>query len=199
MFKVLLPILLILVSIGGFIFFVSPLSAEVTELRKDVSAYNQALTNSKSLEYARDQLKEKSNSINTTDVSRLEKLLPDGVDNIKLILEIEENVARPYGMILKDVRYSIEKESEVDSSVVQGGNINVANLKKDYGEWGLEFSVEGTYNNFISFLRDLEKNLRIIDVVSIQFSSSALNQNSKNNIEDIYKFAFKVKTYWLKK
>lgn len=199
MFKVLLPILLILVSIGGFVFFVSPLSAEVTELRKDVSAYNQALTNSKSLEYARDQLKEKSNSINTTDVSRLEKLLPDGVDNIKLILEIEENVARPYGMILKDVRYSIEKESEVDSSVVQGGNINVANLKKDYGEWGLEFSVEGTYNNFISFLRDLEKNLRIIDVVSIQFSSSALNQNSKNNIEDIYKFAFKVKTYWLKK
>ena len=52
------------------------------------------------------------------------------------------------------------------------------------------------YNNFINFTRDLESNLRIVDISSIEFlsSTSVLSGSSP----DSYKYNFKVKTYWLK-
>jgi hypothetical protein len=49
-------------------------------------------------------LTQKYSTIDPVNLDKLTKLLPDNVDNIRLILEIEK-IASPYGMILKDVKY----------------------------------------------------------------------------------------------
>ncbi len=195
MFRVATPLILIGISIAGFLMFVNPMYKEVSLLKTEINSYNEALNNSNVLDNERDKLTKKFNSIDPADLDKLQKLLPDNVDNIRLILEIEK-LASPYGMVLKDVRYDTEKKDDsTKTGVLQAGQ-GISNLgNADYGVWTLEFSTEGSYKNFLNFTRDLENNLRIVDVSSIQFSS--INDTVKNTSET-YKYAFKIKTYWMK-
>lgn len=194
MFRIITPLILIGISVVGFVSLVGPLYQDINDLRVTVSSYNQALDNSKSLENERDKLTKKFNSINLEDLDRVKKLLPDNVDNIRLILEIEK-IASPYGMVLRDVRYNVEKEEDKKTTNVQGGAVAKPG-NKDYGVWNLEFSTEGSYTNFLNFTRDLESNLRIVDIASIQFASNA--PQIKGSTNESYKYAFKIKTYWMK-
>jgi Tfp pilus assembly protein PilO len=193
MFRFIIPIFLIGISIGGFFTFVRPAYDEVVVLKSQVSAYNDALNNSKSLEQERDKLVTKLNNISPANRDKIQKMLPDGVDNIRLILEIEK-IASIYGMALKDVRYEDEQKAEEEGiQVIEAGTV-LGDLNKEYGVWNLEFSVEGPYTNFINFTRDMEKNLRLVDVSSVEFSSLT----SSRSASDSYNYTFKIKTYWLK-
>src|SRR3989344_7929444 len=99
------PIILIAISITAFFVFTSPMYEQVGELRAQAGSYNEALSNSKALENERDKLTAKFNSINPENLAKLEKFLPENVDNIRLILEVEQ-LALPYGMPLNDIKYS---------------------------------------------------------------------------------------------
>ena len=158
------------------------------------------------LENERDKLTAKYNSINPEDLIKLQKLLPENIDNIRLILEIEQ-VASPYGMTLKDVKYdtpmkkvTTDPSKSLPAGDIQGGAVDPA-LQKDYGIWNLEFSTMGTYNNFLHFSRDLQSNLRIVDIVAVQFSSTDTRVAplvGKLSSDEVYKYSFKIKTYLLK-
>src|ERR1035437_1839059 len=100
MFKYILPIILIGVAVAGFFILADPLYQGVSLKRTQIASYNEALNNSKALEAERDKLTQKYNSFDPDNLAKLQKLLPDNVDNIRLILEIEK-IASPYGMVLK--------------------------------------------------------------------------------------------------
>lgn len=214
MLKFFTPIILVSIAIGGFFMFTKPIYEEINVLKAEVADYSEALDNSKSLDAEKDELVKKYNAIDTDDLNKLEKLLPDGVDNIKLILEIEK-LAAPYGMVLRDIKYDVKSSNKELSK--ETGTQNERELiseedglssgdNKDYGTWDLSFSVQGSYFNFLNFVRSLEKNLRIVDIASIDFSSESIEDKSLNskqntntlNASNIYKYNFKIKTYWLK-
>ena len=216
-----------MIGISAAVFFVftkpiyysdSPTSPGIAALQAKMDSFNEALDNSHTLEKQRDALTVKKNAIDPNDLAKLSKLLPENIDNIRLILEIEK-IAEPYGMILKDVQYSntpavttaasgtakgiVPAASAITGSnpagIVQKGGSAQA-LSKDYGVWDLSFSTTGTYNNFLNFTRDIENNLRIVDISSIKFSSSAgSSSGSSSTLPESYKYDFKIKTYWLKK
>ena len=182
--------------------YTKPILSDISNIKNEVTSYNEALDNAKALENERDKLTKKYNAIDTDNLTKLEKLLPDNVDNIRLILEIEK-LASPYAMILKDVKYDSTLANKQDSSA-PAGTLSQAPTQavaenKEYGDWILEFSTEGTYTNFINFTKDIESNLRIVDISSVVFSSDTggvvLNKPQMN---DSYKYTFKIKTYWLK-
>src|SRR3989344_4652577 len=82
-----------------------------------------------------------------------------------------------------------KKTTPETAGVVQGGTpTTTQSLRKDYGVWDLEFSTTGTYNNFLNFIKDLESNLRIVDISSIQFSSD--NTSAGSNSVEAYKYDF---------
>lgn len=200
-----MPIIFIGISVAVFFVSFNPMYNDIGELRTQAASYDQALGNSKALENERDKLTAKDNSINLDNKIKLQKLLPDNIDNIRLILEIEK-IALPYGMTLKDVKYNATTEdtssatSGMTGAVQGGGAVQQVKQVKDYGVWDLEFSTAGTYNNFLNFTRDLESNLRIVDVSSVQFSSNTGSTSSSSNSSSLesYKYDFKIKTYWLK-
>ncbi|MES2416471.1 MAG: hypothetical protein V4504_02115 [Patescibacteria group bacterium] len=196
-----LPIILIGVAVAGFFMFLSPAYNHIQELRVQSDSYDQALSNSKALEQERDKLVTKYNAMSKEDLDKLAVLLPDSVDNIRLILEIEK-IASPYNMSLRDVKYSSEDDKTKTTSGAKIVDKNAAS-RREYGSWDLQFSTQGSYANFNRFIGDLEKNLRIVDVASIEFSSEggvtqglALSQNQSQS--DNYKYTVKIKTYWLK-
>lgn len=196
-----MPVVLIGVAIAVFLMFTNPIYSEISTLKAKAQTFDEALNNSKALENERDVLTAKYNAINPDDLMKLQKLLPENVDNIRLILEIEQ-IASPYGMVLKDVRYDTTETttpSATGASVVQGGGA-IKQAPKDYGVFELSFSTTGSYNNFINFTKNLESNLRIVDIGTITFSSDVptVGANQKTAPSDVYTYNFKIKTYWLK-
>jgi hypothetical protein len=104
-------------------------------------------------------------------------------------------------MILKDVQYNTTDQNNATQSApnaAQGGVAPTADT--NYGTWNLQFSTEGTYSNFLSFVQDLEKNLRIVDISSIEFSSDTGTGGvgMSTSSPDTYTYTFKIETYWLK-
>jgi Tfp pilus assembly protein PilO len=194
------PIFLIGIAVAFFFMVTNPLYNSISA-SKDVSAsYSQALDTSKELQNERDQLTAQYNNIDPVNLTKLQTLLPDNVNSIRLILEIGQ-IASPYGMSISNVKYDAAAPSSTadTATVVQAGSTGDTQ-SNDYGTFDLEFSTSGTYDNFMNFTRDLESNLRIIDISSVSFSSDTAvgGANGKTTSPEIYNYDFKVKTYWLK-
>lgn len=211
MMRYIMPIILIGIAITFFFMVTNPLynndsttNPGVVQLESQVASYNNALSTSKTLESERDALTQKYNSIDPNNLAELQKLLPDNVNNVRLILEIEQ-IAAPFNMTLTNIKYDSNAASSATGTtaapVVQGGNATV-NSNQDYGTFNLEFSTSGTYDNFINFTKDLESNLRIVDISSISFSSDTSAGGGgvavKAGAPEVYTYDFKIQTYWLK-
>lgn len=180
MFKFATPLFLILLSGALFFMYVDPTYQTIGALREDMGQYNEALNKSKELREVRDQLLSKFNTFSLDDVNNLEKLLPDNVDNVRLIMEID-NMASQYGVVIRKV--------DINSSSVNSGQASLGLNVSDYDSMILDFVVEAPYNGFVKFLDNLTSSLRIVDVVSLSFQPS---------VSDFYKYSLSVKTYWLK-
>ncbi len=178
--KFLFPTILIILSLGLFIMYIDPVYKEVKELREVSAKYNEALSKSKELRQVRDQLLVTYNSFSQNDLERLTKLLPDHVDNVRLVMDIN-SIAAKYGAIIRDI--------QVDTSSGDSSPTNVAK-KDDYGSVNLGFSLMATYDDFMKFITDIKDSLRLVDITSVSFGV-------KDNIS-LYRFNVNIKTYWLK-
>lgn len=177
--RYLLPTILIATAIGMFFLLIDPLYKEIGALQQQAASFDAALAKSKELQTVRDDLLSKYNAFSTTDLDRLSRMLPDNVDNVRLIMDIN-NIAARYNMSLKNTKINIIDEAK---------NGALGPNRKKYGTVQLEFSVAGPYSVFLAFLEDLEKSLRIVDVAGLTFSSAS---------KDFYDYNVALQTYWLK-
>jgi len=204
MMRFVMPIILIGISVTLFFAYTNPINDKISANNTLIASYDEALGNSKTLKSQRDKLTQVYNGINPDNLVKLQKLLPDNVDNIRLILEIQQ-IASPYGMTLSNVKYDASDSNSSSPVVATGvgapvvaGGAGANKSSSDYGTFNLEFSTSATYDNFISFTKDLESNLRIVDISSISFSSENSSSAAKAGTPEVYKYDFKIKTYWLK-
>ncbi len=185
------------ISFGIFFAYTDPVYKDVKELRVQVASYDEALDNSKKLEEAKNALNQEYNTFTEDELERLRKLLPDNVDNIRLILEIE-SVAVRYGMTIQNVEFDVAKRDATGKEIEETSK-DLKETQKEYGVFDLSFSTEGTYPNFVAFLADVEKSLRIVDINQIDFTSPENNPvQGFGKPKDIYKYDISLRTYWLK-
>lgn len=192
-----------IIIISGVIFFtvVNPLYGEVSDLRTEVATYNIALDNSKQLQETRDQLVDTYKNIKQEDRDRLDHFLPNTANNIKFILEVER-IANLNGMSVKNIKFDTMKTSETKTTA--SGATTVVNTTDPasslpYGVFPIQFSTEGRYDTFVLFLKNLERNLRLVDVKSISFSvPPPPEKGAPFSDPNIYDYSLKIETYWLK-
>lgn len=177
----LLPIIFVLIALGLFFVYIDPTYQEIKVLRAQEGQYDSALTKSKELQATRDTLLGKYNTFASSDLERLTKLIPDNVDNVRLVLDLD-GIAATYGMSIRNVLVS-------GSGVERAQRGAVGPSASPYESVVLSFSVFSTYDDFIRFLEDLEQSLRIVDIISISFTAPE---------GDLYEFSVSVRTYWLK-
>lgn len=175
------PILLVALSVGAFMLYIDPTYTEVRVLQEDVAKHNEALDKANELRELRGALEDKRNGIDDTNVERLLKLLPNNLDSVRLVLDLDA-IAIKYGMRLANL--SIEEKLDTPTR----GELSAADTRK-YNEINIGFTVKGSYTNIRSFIRALESSLRLVDIESISFTEEA---------EGLYTFKIDLKTYWLK-
>lgn len=189
MIKTILSLIGLAAAAGIFFFFTQPQYDTIRALESEVDQYDQALERSSELQKIKQSLISRRNAFNLEDVNRLQKLLPDHVDNVRLVLDLD-NLAARHGMAIQNVVTS--NPVAVRSS---GGAIaDAAGTRQKYDSLTLQFRTQGTYENFVAFLRDLETSLRIVDLVDL----SLVQVPGSVAGEPLYRFELTIRTYWLK-
>ena len=181
--KSLMPLLLIVLSIGLFYTFISPHYENVQMLSTQANQYEDALKKSEELRVVRDNLLTEYNSLPRADIDRLMRIVPDSLDGVKLVADIDA-VAGRHGITVSEVKIS------EDTSSNPQGIVDVADAKP-YLSTSIAFKFTSTYSNLTKFLGDLEKSLQVVDVKSLSFTSG----KSKN---DLYTYDIAIQTYNLK-
>lgn len=184
MIRLTIPILFIILSVGLFFMYIDPMYTDIKATIIEEEKFDQALDKSKELKEVRDALLSKYNTFSTSDLDRLEKLLPDNVDNVRLVLDID-HIASTYGMRIKNVNISVGDDKQEGI---------IGQVDKLYESVLLSFSITSSYDTLKQFIKDLEKSLRIVDVVDISLTSS----KAVENINNLYEYNIGLNTYWLK-
>jgi Tfp pilus assembly protein PilO len=183
---------LVLIVAAGAVFFLytQPTFDGLQAARAQSDEYDQALQKAAELDQLKQQLLARYNAFNPADLSRLQTMLPDSVDNIRLILDLD-NMAETHGMALQNVVVNTPQSTPVGAigAVSSGGS--------KYGSLTLQFTTHGTYTQFKQFLSDLEKSLRVVDLVSLGIQPSAPTDATKGS-EPAYGYDMSIRTYWLK-
>ncbi|NDB59043.1 hypothetical protein EB001_11380 [bacterium] len=189
--KNLTPLILIVLAVGIYFTFTRAKIDELQAIRQVNAQYEQALKNSEKLVKVRDTVRDNYNKISQDDQERLEKILPDNVDNVRLIIDVS-GVAARHELVMKNVKTTTPKDASepvVDTAMGQGGMGAPAPSQSTYSTVTLNFSVSSNYQNFLNFLKDIEASLRIIEVSKITIKSSDTG---------IYDYNVEIKTFWLK-
>lgn len=180
--------------IALFFFYTKPAYDGTLTAREAIAEYDRALQKAAELQHLKQQLLNRYNALDPAQIDRLHKLLPDHVDNVRLVLDLD-NIAVQYGLALENV--IIDQADAGDENVkVIGGAV----ARTDYDSLTMRFSTNGTYPNFVSFMKSLETSLRIVDLVSLSLETTGLTQPAigGNPPEPVYRFSITLRTYWLK-
>ncbi len=196
-----IPIIFICASIGAVFFYVKPLYSETMSMHADLASYNKALDNSKNLQKTRDNLISDYKAITLKDKDRINRFLPNTVNNIQLILEIQQ-IASKHGLSIQNINFkppvSDSAPLKVDEKPVKTAKSAKPKEVILFGTFDLDFKTRADYDTFLSFVSDLEQNLRLIDIVSVEFAVPEPTKVLVGVDPNIYDFSLKIKTYWLK-
>lgn len=201
----LLPIIFLLSGVGLFFGYTSSAYNSITTLKSDAIHLDEALDRAKQLTALRDSLVARYNTIAASDLNRLNKLLPDNIDNIRLIIDIN-NIAASRNIKIStfdfvntssaDTQSAAQPaESGVRTPAMPPANEDVSaremvsKNKEPYGSVQLSFTASAPYEDFLAFLVDLEKSLRVVNIKSIELEAEGA---------DAYHYTVIIETYWLK-
>jgi len=179
-------ILLVVTAIALFSYYIDPTYKEIGTLRAQEAEFAEALENTEKVQDLRNELQTKYNSFSQEDREKLEKLLPDSVDNVRLIIEIDA-IASRHNMEFENVQ-TTDTRSRSAPSPIASGAIG-AEAQRRYAESPLSFTVLGEYDDFLNFLRDIERSLRIMDITNVEVDPEG--ESGK------YAYDIKLRTYWL--
>lgn len=179
--KGIFPIISIIVAGALFFWYVDPTYKEVQSLRAEEATLSATLSRALELQQTRDQLLSRYNTFTPTDLARIEKMLPDHVDNVRLVLDMD-GIASVYGMRVRNV--AIDNPQKNQKALTAMGPD-----ESSYESVVLSFTVTGQYDTFRTFMADLERSLRLVDIEGISFSATDAG---------LYDYTVALRTYWLK-
>src|SRR3989344_643935 len=164
MTRLILPIILVGSAIALFMVYTDPAYQEIKDLQKQVASYDEALDKSQELKRTRDQLISRRNTFPAESLQKLEKILPDNVDNIRLIIDINA-IAASHLLSIKNIELG-----EVSDDASGKNALAVGSSGSPVGSVALGFTVAASYENFLAFLQDLEHSLRVVDIENMSFT-----------------------------
>lgn len=182
--KTLAQIFFIAAAIAIFVFYINPLYATIQQKQADYQKLDDANKKAMELRVKREKLTADRKKIDDIQLKNLDKFLPDGVENVRLIIDIQHIASL---VLSQDIKGA--KVIGSANKVAGNGVASVGPDGKKYGTIALNFGVTTTYDQFIVFLQSLENNLRLVDVSDISFSAAD---------GDKYDFNVTLQTYWLK-
>lgn len=177
-----IPLFLAAIAIGIFLSYVHPTyTGEVASLRAEIEGYDGALAAAAAFKEKGEAVRSAREAIPTDGRERIEAFLPDGVDNVQLILDLNALASRS-GIRLADFNIQVDQKEEDKSNEA---------LSPEGGVESLDVTVSGigTYTAFRTFIEGVEWSLRPLDLIEVTVDSSETG---------VYTYAMTFRLYWLR-
>lgn len=183
-------IILIALAIGIYFTFTRDQLAQARAIKSVNDEYSAAIKSAVELIKVRDNILAQYKALSEEDQANLDKMIPSTVDNIRLIIDLND-VALRHGFSLRNVKATTPtSQQNLTGSSVRSDSNKVAGITVPVLDTvSVSFSTSAPYLEFISFLQDIEANLRIMDITKLTV-----------NVKDsgVYDFGIELKTYWLR-
>lgn len=191
MTKAILSFIFLGVAVSAFIFYVRPTYDAAQSFKASIARYDSALEKTKEIQVLKRDLLTRYNLFAGDNIDRLLKMVPDHVDNVRLVLDLD-GIAAQYGLRVQNVEAeAITKKEDTQSATLVGGSAD-----EPYQSLTLQFEVVSTYSDFLSLMRDLESSLRVVEIESLSLKQYGTPPSTQN--EPLYTFSVVMRTFWLK-
>lgn len=183
--------ILIIAAIGIYFTITKSMVADAQKVKTDNEKLTMALDSADQIIKARNDVTQQYQQISVDNRTRLDKMIPSAVDNIRLVIDLN-NLALQNHFALSDVKAGVPS-----SSNSPGNSANAAGAASFGGALGepildkvqVSFAAVTTYDQFIDFMQAIEANLRIMDLSHLTVSANA---------DGTYNFSAQYLTYWLR-
>jgi Tfp pilus assembly protein PilO len=184
----LLPIATILCALMVFFGYVNPeYSVKVKDLSKQVDGYNSALSAAEKFKSREDALIADRNNLPPEGLKRLETFLPDGVDNVQLILDLNALATRS-GLRLASFEVATP-ESATGAAAPVAASFNLGGDSKPTDSITISLSAVGSYESLHTFMSAAENSLRPLDLEAFTLTNSETG---------VYGYTLVYRIYWLR-
>jgi len=168
MIRTITPIFSIIIALVVFFFFVKPMFAEIQQIQGETDQYQQAVGKATELNQLLTALVSKKRSYSAEEIERLEALVPQSVDEVKILADLNE-LAKSHSMLFGNIKVTSRDE------VVSTGEQTAPSQTVSYDDFvtsDITFGLIGTYEQFKAMLSDLEKSLVLMEITNITLSAS---------------------------
>ena len=178
------PTLALLIAVGIFFAYVSPTwRGSIALAKASIALDDQALAAAEEYKTQQNELATERSSIDPQDLQRIATFLPDSVDNVGLILDLNALAARS-GLALTGIDV-LSNDIASDTNSQQGAVAPV----NPVGSVSLSLSAAGTFSALQTFLSRIENSARLLDVQDVVVKGS----NS-----GVYGYQMTIRLYWLR-
>ena len=177
-----LPFLALAAAVGIFFTYINPTwTGQISALKAAIVADDEALAAAAKYEEQINKLASEKSAISEENMSRLIAFLPDSVNNVQLILDLNALAAKS-GLALSgiDVKKS-ENSATADAAPARG--------PASVGSATMSLSAVGTFAALQTFLKGVERSGRLLDVRDINISGSDTG---------VYTYQMTILLYWLR-
>lgn len=187
----LLPLALIIGAFAIIFGYVQPTnSGSIATIKTEIASLDTALAAARDFKDKEIELTRQRAALPQEDLARLAAFLPDNVDNVQLIVDLNALAARS-GVVLSGFNISgAAQGAAADTPATTDANASLV-LKETEPIESLELSVSatGSYNAFRTFLDGLELSLRQLDITELSVQSSETG---------VYTYSMTIRLYWLR-
>jgi Tfp pilus assembly protein PilO len=188
----LFPIVVIILAVALFFGYVRPTwDGEIANTRAEIDSLNNALDASARFSAKEVALETERNKLPPEQLARLDAFLPDSVDNIQLILDLNA-LASHSGVTLSNFTTSnvpnASNASSAGAGDAQNTNGAFTGATSPVDSLTIGINATGTYSAFRSFMTGVEQSLRPLDVTALTVTDSDTG---------VYMYQITLKFYWL--
>ena len=177
----LIPIAAVLIALGLFFGYINPtMTGPIAETKRQISDYENALSAAERFRQKEEELAADRAAIPPESLVLLESFLPDGVDNVQLILDLDA-LAASTGLVLSEFT-TTELETEDTGGIMLDDGSPVDSIE-------LSTSGTGSYASFRAFMDAAEQSLRPLDLIELQIDTSE---------NGVHRYQITYRLYWLR-
>ncbi|HEY4515568.1 MAG TPA: type 4a pilus biogenesis protein PilO [Candidatus Paceibacterota bacterium] len=175
---------LIMIFLGILILFFlgKPFFADVSALKDEQKKYKDAVEQISKIEETKNDLLSRLEALSPEERQKIDAFLPTRAEMVRLIASLD-GVASRHGI-------SLEEASSGQSMTDTSRSVSESDLPQSYNSKTVTLGFTASYSAMVNFLKDVEKSLRIVDIVSID-SAKAGDSGS------LFQYKVSLQTYWV--
>lgn len=194
MSKVVTPILFIIIAIGLFFTYLRPAYGVLQAFQAQTDVLDSTIKESENLIQMHNDMLTQYENIDPTDHAKLKKILPDNIDVVRLIMDIDA-LSIKHNLVIDSFEVPQIRDIEQDARNSRNARQSEEELKP-VGSAVLSVECKGEYQDFKNFLTDIEHSLSLLDVVGLEIEVPNILKPEVTDDNPMY--TLDLQAYWLK-